>query len=327
MFWIVRALLFASAASASAWAQQAAIAGTISNGNGPVARVTVRARAADRVFEAATDDNGVYSLPLPAGTYDLFATVVGHGAFTQRGIELNAGERRVVDAVLTMSGNEGFPGELTFQHLADEREAPSGPAPVMGQVPDLSGVWYPSPDLEPEAIPFQPWAAEYARTHTPGSDPRARCLPSGVARANQNELSKIVQMPGLIIMLYEGSPPGVRQIFMDGREHPDADSFVASWMGHSIGRWEGRTLVVDTVGFNDQGWVDYRMTPQTEQLHVIERYTRPDLGHIDLEITVDDPGAYTRPWKIRRRLELAPKGEEIVEYICNENNSTEHMPK
>ncbi len=232
----------------------------------------------------------------------------------------------MVDAELVISLNEGFPGELTFQHLADEQEDQTGPAPMLGDVPDLSGVWYASPDLEPEEIPFQPWSAEFARTHTPGSDPRARCLPSGVARANQNELSKIVQTRDLILILYEGSPPGVRQIFLDGREHPADGTFVPSWMGHSIGHWEGQTLVVDTTGFNDRGWVDFRMTPQTEQLHVIERYTRPDLGHLELEITVDDPGAYTRPWKIRRRMELAPKGEEIQEYIC-EVSGAEHMPQ
>jgi hypothetical protein len=148
-----------------------------------------------------------------------------------------------------------------------------------------------------------------------------------VARANQNELSKIVQTPGLIVMMYEGSPPGLRQIFLDGRKHPAVGTFDPSWMGHSIGRWEGLTLVVDTVGFNDRGWVDYRSTPQTEQLHVIERYTRPDLGHLDLEITVEDPGAYTRPWKILRRMVLAPQGEEIQEYVCEGNNDSAHMPQ
>lgn len=329
MRWLAtRALLWITAATFG-WAQDAVLSGTISNAKGPVARGEIRARAQDsgKAYDAVSNTKGSYSLQLPAGTYDLFATVVGHIAFTQRGIALNAGEKRVLDIMLTLSGNEGTPGELTFLHLGDERVAPVGPAPMLGKIPDLTGVWYASADLEPETIPFQPWAAEYARTHTPGSDPRARCLPSGVARANQNELSKVVQTPALIVILYEGSPPGVRQIFMDGRKHPEAGTFEPSWLGHSIGHWEGRTLVVDTTGFNDRGWVDYRMTPQTEKLHVIERYTRPDLGHLNLEITVEDPGAYTRPWKIRRRMVLAPKTEEIQEYICNENNSAAHMPQ
>ncbi|MEP7353433.1 MAG: carboxypeptidase-like regulatory domain-containing protein [Acidobacteriota bacterium] len=348
MSWLgVRILLLWITMSAVGWAQAAQVAvlsGTISNANGPVARVIVRVRTAsaakagsgksapEKSFEASSNAQGKYSLKLPTGTYDLFATMVGHGAFTKRDIALKSGEQQIVDFVLTISGNEGKPGELTFLHLGDERVAPTGPTPMAGRVPDLTGLWYASADLEPEVIPFQPWSAEFAKTHTAGSDPRVRCLPSGVARANQNELSKFVQTPGLIMILYEGSPPGVRQVFMDGRKHPAKDTFEPSWMGHSIGHWEGQgsrqTLVVDTTGFNDKGWVDYRMTPQTEQLHVIERYTRPDLGHLDLEVTVDDPGAYTRPWKIRRRMALAPKTEEIQEYICNEgSNGAAHMPK
>jgi hypothetical protein len=325
----VRLFLLWIIAISPGWAQLAVLSGTISNINGPVPRVAVRARAvaSGKVFDASTSAKGTYSLRLPAGSYDLFATVVGHGAFTQRGIALKAGEQRVINSTLTMSGNEGTPGELTFLHLGDERVAPTGPAPKLGNVPDLSGVWYASPDLEPETIPFQPWAAEYARTHTAGSDPRVFCLPSGVARANQNEMSKIIQNPKVIVMLYEGSPPGVRQVFMDGRKHPLPGTFEPTWMGHSIAHWEGRTLVVDSIGFNDRGWVDYRQTPQTEQLHVVERYTRPDLGHLELEITIEDPGAYTRPWKIHRRMVLAPPTEEIQEYICNENNNAAHMPR
>jgi hypothetical protein len=310
------------------FAQVAVLSGTITNAKGPVPRAELRLRAVDpsKIVTALTNAQGSYSVRLPPATYDLFATVVGNVAFTQRAIVLKPGEKRTLNVVLTMSGNEGTPGELSFLHLADERAAPKGPAPKMGKFPDLSGLWYASADLEPEAIPFQPWAAEFARTHTAGSDPRVRCLPSGVARANQNEMAKFVQTPNLIVILYEGSPPGVRQIFMDGRKHPAPGTFEPTWMGHSIARWEAKTLVVDTTGFNDRGWVDYRVTPQTEQLHVIERYTRPDLGHLDLEITVEDPGAYTRPWKIRRSMVLAPKTEEIQEYICNEGtNSASHM--
>jgi hypothetical protein len=311
-------------------AQVGTLAGTISDAKGPLDRVAVRVRASagQGTYAAQTDAKGTYSIRVRPGTYDVFATVVGHGAFAQRGVAVKAGERRVVDAVLSTSGNEGFPGELTYLHLGGERDAPKGPAPKAANGrPDLSGVWYPSADLEPATIPFLPWAAEFARTHTPGSDPRARCLPSGVARANQSELSKIVQTGDLIVMLYEGSPPGFRQIFLDGRAHPSADALDPSWMGHSVGHWEGKTLVVDTVGFNDRGWVDFRMTPQTEKLHVVERYRRSDRGHIDMEITVEDPGAYERAWKIRRQLTLAAKSEEIREYVCNENNSAVHMPQ
>jgi hypothetical protein len=95
-------------------------------------------------------------------------------------------------------------------------------------------------------------------------------------------------------------------------------------LGHSIGRWEGDTLVIDTVGFHDRGWVDVNGKPQTEQLHIIERMRRPNLGTMEIEITVDDPGAYERPWRLRRQLKLAPN-EELHEYVCNENDRPEHL--
>jgi hypothetical protein len=146
MSWFgVRAVLLWMIASAAGWAQVALLSGTISDAKGPVLRVAVRARSAGsgKSFTASSNAQGSYSLRLPAGTYDLFATVVAHGAFAQRNLTLKAGEQRVVDAVLTISLNEGTPGELTFLHLADERVAPKGPAPRLGRVQDLSGVGMP----------------------------------------------------------------------------------------------------------------------------------------------------------------------------------------
>ena len=219
--------------------------------------------------------------------------------------------------------NAGTPGEIPFLYQRAENKAPTGPAPKTAYgKPDLSGVWFPGPDLEPEVPSFQPWAAAEAkkRASRPGEDPRALCLPTGVARMHALDLAKFIQTPDLIVVLVELSVPGVRQIFLDGRPHPA--NLQPNWLGHSIGRWENDTLVVDTIGFNDKGWLD-GSRPQTEQLHVIERFRRIDLGHMELEITIDDPGAYTKPWKVRRLLQLAP-GEEIMEYVCNENHKTEH---
>ena len=177
----------------------------------------------------------------------------------------------------------------------------------------MSGVWFPGLELEPEVPPFQPWAAAAATrafANRPGDDPRARCLPTGVTRMHALDLVKFVQTPGLLLALIEGASPAVRQIFLDGRSHPT--NLQPTWMGHSVGRWEKDTLVIDTTGFNDKVWLEgYR--PQTEQLHVIERYRRIDRGRMSVEITIDDPGAYTRPWTVRRLLQLA-EGEEIQEY-------------
>jgi hypothetical protein len=113
-----------------------------------------------------------------------------------------------------------------------------------------------------------------------------------------------------------------RQIFTDGRTvDPDANP---TWMGYSTGRWDGDAFVVDTRGFNGKVWLDQLGRPSTDRLHVIERFTRPDMGRLVIDVTIDDPGAYTRPWTIRRLLQLA-QGEEIQEYICNENHKTEHF--
>ncbi len=115
-------------------------------------------------------------------------------------------------------------------------------------------------------------------------------------------------------MLFEDLP-GVRQIYLDGRAHPN--SWKRSWMGHSVGRWEGDTLVVDTVGFNDKSWLgDYS---HTAQLHVIERYTRRDLGHMNVQVVMEDPGTFRKPWTVNMVWNLAP-GEEMLEYVCTENN-------
>ncbi len=179
--------------------------------------------------------------------------------------------------------------------------------------------------MDADDPPYRPWAAALQKERlADGSkdDPRAHCLPSGAVRTNALDLTKFIQISSELIILSEGSPPGFRQIFMDGRGHP-AD-FDPTWMGHSIGKWVGDTLEIDTVGFHDRGWIDVTGKPQTEQLHVIERMRRPDLGTMEIEITVDDPGAYEHPWKLRRSLKLAPN-EELHEYVCNENEKPEHF--
>jgi hypothetical protein len=227
--------------------------------------------------------------------------------------------------MLADNANAGTPGEIFFLYARADRKPPAGPAPrTPDGKPDLSGVWYPGPDLEPELPPMLPWAEELVKKRSTkvGDDPRAQCLPSGIVRTHGLDLAKLVQTPTLLVMLVESSVPGVRQVFLDGRPHP-AD-VQPSWLGHSIGRWDGDTLVIDTIGLNDRVWQDLQGRPQTETAHIIERYRRPDLGHLEIEITIDDPGAYTRPWKVRRLLDLAP-GEEVLEYICNENHKTEHF--
>ena len=303
------------------------ISGRLTGARGPIANAEVRIKntASEQVTVARTSAGGEFDVAVPAGTYDVFSSTVGYAVLARRGVTVSPAATVRVDAALADNPNAGTPGEIFFLYERAGKKPPTGPAPRTSDgKPDLSGVWYPGPDLEPEVPAMLPWAEDVFRKRSAkvGDDPRAQCLPSGIVRTHGLDLAKIVQTPTLLIMLVESSVPGVRQVFMDGRSHPA--SLEPSWLGHSVGRWEGDTLVIDTIGLNDRVWQDLAGHPQTEKAHIVERYRRPDLGHLEIEITIDDPGAYLRPWKVRRRLDLAPD-EEILEYICHENHKVEHF--
>jgi hypothetical protein len=129
--------------------------------------------------------------------------------------------------------------------------------------------------------------------------------------------SEVVQTPTLIVILDEGNVHSYRQLFLDGRGHPK--NMDPLWMGDSIAKWDGDTLVVDTTGFNDKTWLTGQGVPHSEELHVIERYRRPDFGHLEVEITLEDPKAFTKPHTFKRGFILLPNWE-IHEYVCNEFN-------
>ena len=200
-------------------------------------------------------------------------------------------------------------------------KAPTGPTPRTpeGKV-DFSGVWDPgSAFFNIGQVPLQPWAAElYAqrRANLGKDDPEAQCLPAGVPRISPFP-QKFVQTPTLIVILDEGNVHSYRQLFLDGRGHPK--NMDPLWMGDSIAKWDGDTLVVDTIGFNDKTWLTGQGVPHSEELHVIERYRRPDFGHLEVEITLEDPKAFTKPHTFKRGFILLPNWE-IHEYVCNEFN-------
>jgi hypothetical protein len=206
------------------------------------------------------------------------------------------------------------------------RQGPPGPVPKMPDgKPDLSGVWYAPRTVDPGIPAMLPWAEKLTKERTESHskmDPEARCLPAGVPRMNPFPY-KFVQTPTLLVMLFEGNIHSYRQVFLDGRGHPK--DLEPTWYGDSIGKWDGDTLVVDSIGFNDKFWFGFAGHPHTEQLHVIERYHRRDLGNLDIDITIEDPGAYTKPWLIKRSSALMVN-YELQEYICNENNQdVEHL--
>jgi hypothetical protein len=203
---------------------------------------------------------------------------------------------------------------------------PKGPTPrTASGKPDLSGVW--SPDrtfiynietsLKPgEKLPLQPWAEKLAAERMSKDDPEANCLPTGVPRMAPYPW-RIVQTATHIFFLFEGNIHTFRQIFTDGRKHvADPDP---TWYGDSISNWDGDTLVVDTIGFNDKFWFDFAGHPHTEQLHIVERFRRPELGRLEFDVTITDPGAYTKPFTMHGHSTLQTD-TELFEYICNENN-------
>lgn len=201
--------------------------------------------------------------------------------------------------------------------------------------PDLSGIWQATEDLKylldlasdlEGGAPLQPWArAVYAeRQANQGRDvPTATCNFPGIPHINAIPAPfKILQTPGLIVVLHEALNIW-RQIFTDGRSLPVDPN--PTWMGYSVGHWEGDTLVVETAGFNGRVWLDLGGLPSTESLRVTERFRRRDFGHIDLETTIDDPEAYTRPWTVSYELSLHAD-TELLENDCNENNLYRREP-
>jgi hypothetical protein len=149
-------------------------------------------------------------------------------------------------------------------------------------------------------------------------NPDAHCLPMGLMQFHEHpQPRKIVQTPAVLLILYEGNF-GVRQILTDGRPLPDNDP-QPWWYGYSVGRWEGDTLVVQTKGLRDGGWLDIYGSPLTDAATITERFRRLNYGTMKIDVTIDDPKAYTKPFTVRVNQRIMPEGE-IIEFICNENN-------
>jgi hypothetical protein len=229
----------------------------------------------------------------------------------------------------------------------------TGPAPRMNGKPDLSGIWQAeaeprgpgglyglgeSPnsryfrdvlsDFKPGEEPLQPAAAESFRKRSqPGGplSPSLNCLPDGVPHADLlPEPFKIIQTPGVTVMLYEVETT-FRQIFTDGRKQL-ADPQQPSWMGYSVGKWDGDTLVVDTVGFNDLSWLDARGHGHSEDMRVEERFHRRDFGHLEVAVTITDPKTFTRPVSINFVEELLPDTDLLEHYCLEAEKDAAHQP-
>jgi hypothetical protein len=217
--------------------------------------------------------------------------------------------------------------------LPDGKVNLSAPAPRTADgKPDLTGVWRGAgplyrfniaQDLNPEDI--QPWAEALFLQRVRDSrkdSPLAKCLPVSVPFQNFFNLTRIVQTPTLMMMVYESPNSPHRTVFTDGRDLPKDPN--PTWLGYSIGRWDGDWLTVTTSGFNDKAWLDSAGHPQTESLRITERMRRRDFGHMDYEITIDDPKAFTRPFTIKRERLLAPD-TDLLEDFCDNERDGRHL--
>jgi hypothetical protein len=281
-------------------------------------------------YKAKTSDKGEYSFAaLPVGNYEVSFLNMAVQPFIRKDVVVTVGGSQRVDIqVSPASAFLGSLGELdALIALYAKHTPPEGPTPRMPDgKPDFSGVWIMRPAdasvIISPPVDLLPWAEALVRERilNQGRDsPSSRCLPNGELTETLWPM-KYVQTRTLLIRLV-ADVLGAHQIFLDGRSHPKA--LESTWGGHSTGKWEGDTLVIDTVGFNDKSWLFARV-PHTEMLHETQRLRRPDLGHLEIETTYDDPGAFQAPARFKVVNVLFPD-EEVDEYVCENNQYSEHV--
>ena len=173
----------------------------------------------------------------------------------------------------------------------------------------------------PGGLPYTPWAAELRKQRDAANskdNPDALCLPMGLTQFHMHsQPRKMMQTPNLLALMYEANY-GLRYIYTDGRALPPQGDVQPFWYGYSVGRWDGDTLVVETNNLRDDGWLDVRGSPLTDQAKITERFRRVGYGKLEIDITIEDPKAYTKPFTVRVNQQIAPD-DEIIEFICNEN--------
>jgi len=320
------ATLMVLACSALAQNNNATVTGRVSDPEGaPVPKAPVQAKnaATGAVYRGLSSTSGDYTLnQVPPGKYELSVNVpcCAYQTFTQADVTIEPGRKLNFDIRLAEGGSYRTLGDdpnTQAEMIRARAGVKAEPAPRMPDgKPDLSGVWQGNDDLYPEQPDLLPWAEALVKERIANNfkdAPNGRCLPGG-PRVTGPFLVKLVQTPNLLVTIMEDFV-AVRQIFMDGRGHPAEMN--PSWYGHAIAGWGGDTLMIDTVGFNDRGWIG--VYPITEKLHLTERYHRRDLAHLDIDVTIDDPATFKRPWKMTMVWDLAPK-EEVAEFVCEDSN-------
>lgn len=220
-----------------------------------------------------------------------------------------------------IGGGGGGRGNANAGPAAPTPRWPDG-HPRLGALPgQKGGLWNGGGSTADASTPYQPWARAVSQMRREEAlEPHTRCKPSGGSRQFATPYGvEIVELPDIqrVFILDNGGPHTFRTIYTDGRAHPT--NLTPSYYGHSIGKWEGDTFVVDTIGFNDKMWIDRGQAPHTEKLHLIEKFTRTDTNSMTYEVTVDDPLAYTATWSRTSAMRFAANSE-LFEYICQDNN-------
>jgi hypothetical protein len=240
--------------------------------------------------------------------------------------DLDAPTPRTADGKPDLSGNWVRPpgpgrgqGQGPGQAQAPQLPAGTPPLATFGNV----GAGF------PDGLPFQPWAAELLakrRATNSKDNPDALCLPMGFMQFHTHgQPRKMIQSPGLVTLIYEANY-GLRYIYTDGRALPPNGEPVPWWYGYSVGRWEDDTLIVETNNLRDDGWLDVRGSPYTDQIKLTERFRRPSFGRLEIDITVDDPKTYTKPFTVRVNQQIMVD-TEMIEFICNENQQFRKLIK
>jgi hypothetical protein len=314
-----------AAATLFAQAGRGAIAGKVTvEQRGPASGATIQAKdAAGKISSVVATKEGEYRLTnLAAGTYEISVPQMGISTsrYAQANVVVEAGRTITLNIALTPN-NQGIVGDdFAFIPIYNKYKDQKGPAPKTPDGhPDFSGVWLANVDPNPVPAEMLPWAvAEWNKRREQNFQgmPTSRCLPTDPT-LTLPVFYKIVQTRTLLLHLFE-LDPHYRQTYLDGRAHPsDPDP---TWMGHSIGTWDKDTLVIDTVGLNDKSWLlQATWYPHTEMLHIVERYHRPDLAHLNIDVRMEDPGTFVKPVE-RHVTWLFTPGEDVMEAVCAENN-------
>jgi hypothetical protein len=310
------------------------ITGTIlSPAHAPAPAIKVEAKNVETgtFYKAVSSPKGEYTIAqLPAGMYEVLALNLAYRPFVRKDVTVAVGQAQRLDIQLSTDDAQNTLGELgAYLPLSAKRPPPpEGPAPRMPDgKPDLSGTWMTRPaDALPVIfspnVDLLPWAEAIVRERllTGARDvPSSRCLPSSDLVVGITPV-KYIQTRTVSVELME-DVTAAHEVFLDGRAHPS--DLEPTWRGHSTGKWDGDTLVIDTVGFNDKSWIFF-LVPHTEMLHAIQRLRRPDLGHLEIETTYQDPGTFKTPPKFSTVSILTPD-EEVHEVVCENNQYSEHV--